>query len=211
MNIKWHGQACFRIESKEATLLIDPFPREIGLKPPKLDADIILVTHGHYDHSAIDGAPKETFVIKEPGEFEKSGITIQGLLSFHDNDNGSQRGYNTIYIITLEDMRICHLGDLGQHSLTQEQISEIGNIDILFIPVGGNYTINGSQAVKIIQEIEPKIIIPMHYMVDGLQIDLDGPEKFLKEIGMTPEIVDSYKIVKKNLPVEEMKLVQFSL
>lgn len=211
MNIKWHGHSCFRIESKEATLLVDPFPREIGLKPPKLDADIILVTHGHYDHSAISGAPKESFIIQEPGEFEKSGVTIQGLLSFHDNVDGIERGYNTIYIITLEDMRICHLGDLGQHALTQEQISEIGNIDILFVPVGGNYTINGSQAVKIIQQIEPKIIIPMHYKTEGLLIDLDGPEKFLKDIGLTPEVVDSYKILKKNLPVDEMKLIQLSI
>ena len=211
MNIRWHGHSCFRLESKEATLLIDPFPREIGLKPPKIDADIILSTHGHYDHAYLDGAPKESFIIKEPGEFEKSGITIQGLLSYHDNVKGMQRGLNTIYIITLEDMRICHLGDIGQESLTQEQVSEIGTVDILFIPIGGTYTINAAQAIKIIQEIEPKIIIPMHYMVDGLLIDLDGPEKFLREIGITPEQVDTFKIAKKNLPTDEMKLVTFSI
>lgn len=211
MTIRWFGQACFRLESKEISLLIDPFSKEIGLRPPKINDQIVAVTHDHYDHNNVTDAEPDTFIIKGPGEYEKKGVYVQGIHSLHDNAGGTQRGFNTIYVITIEDMRVCHLGDLGQDTLTDEQVDEIGDVDILLIPVGGVYTINSQKALGVIKQIEPKIIIPMHYKVPGLTIEIEGPEKFLKDIGMQPEKVDTFKILKKNLPAEEMKLVVFNI
>lgn len=211
MTINWYGQSCFRLESKGVSLLIDPFSKDIGLRPPRLNDNIFLVTHEHYDHNNVKEAPDGSFVVRGPGEYEKSGIYIEGISSFHDDAQGTQRGLNTIFIIRMEDLTICHLGDIGQAKLTDDQIETIGDPDILFIPVGGKYTIDGSQAAAIVKEIEPKIIIPMHYKVPGLDIDIDGLQKFLKETGIKPEEVDSLKIATKTLPQEEMKLITFKL
>ncbi|MBI2669838.1 MAG: MBL fold metallo-hydrolase [Candidatus Yanofskybacteria bacterium] len=211
MTISWYGQACFRLESKGVSVLIDPFSKEIGLRPPRLNDQIFLVTHEHYDHNNVKEVPPESFVIHGPGEYEKSGVYVEGISSYHDNVQGTQRGLNTIYMIRAEDMRLCHLGDLGQAKLNDEQIEQIGDVDILFIPVGGKYTIDGKEAVEVIKQIEPKIIVPMHYKITGLNIDVDGPQKFFKEIGIKPEEVESYRIAAKNLPTEEMKLVMFKL
>ncbi len=211
MTINWYGQACFRLESKDVSVLIDPFSKEIGLRPPRLSDNIFLVTHEHFDHNYIEGAPAGSFVIRGPGEYEKSGIYIEGIKSFHDNAEGRQRGLNTIYVIRFDDLRICHLGDLGQHELTDEQVEAIDEVDILMVPVGGVYTVDGAQAVKIINQIEPKIIIPMHYKIQGLNIDLEDSKKFLKEIGLKPEEVETYKINKKNLPTEKINLVTFKI
>lgn len=210
MTITWFGQACFRIEAKEGSILIDPFPKEIGLKPPRIKDDIILVTHQHFDHNNIGDANPEAFIIQNPGEYEKQGVVVKGIPTFHDNKQGLERGPNTAYVIKAEDMTFCHLGDLG-HTLTDQQIEDIGDIDILMIPVGGVYTINAKEAAEVISQIEPKIAIPMHYKISGLSSSLDGPEKFVKELGLVPEKVDKYRINKKSLPVEEMKLVMFQL
>ena len=210
MTITWYGQSCFRLEGKESSVLIDPFSKEIGLKPPRLNDSVILITHEHFDHNAVAGVPAETFIIRGPGEYEKSGVYVEGIASFHDNQQGRERGLNTIYLIRFEELRLCHLGDLGQNALTDEQIQAIGAVDVLFVPVGGTYTIDGAQAAKVVQAIEPKIIIPMHYQRPGLSIKLEGPQKFLKELGLKPETLPGLKINKKNLPVEETKLIMFA-
>ncbi|OGN16906.1 MAG: hypothetical protein A3C88_00470 [Candidatus Yanofskybacteria bacterium RIFCSPHIGHO2_02_FULL_50_12] len=210
MTISWYGHSCFRIEAKEGSILTDPFSKEIGLRPPKIKDDVVLVSHQHYDHNNIEDVNSEAFIIQNPGEYEKQGISILGIQSFHDNTNGSERGLNTIYVIKAEEMTLCHLGDLG-HKLTDHQIEEIGDVDILMIPVGGNYTIGPKEAVEVISQIEPKIIIPMHYKIPGLTVEIDGSEKFVKELGLTPETVDKYKIAKKLLPAEEVKLVMFNI
>lgn len=207
MNINWYGQSCFRIEAKEGSVLIDPFSKEIGLKPPKIKDDLILVSHQHRDHNNTGDANPEAIIIDGPGEYEKMGVAVKGILSYHDNEEGKERGLNTIYTIKAEEMTVCHLGDLGQNELTNEQIESIGDVDILMIPIGGTYTLNYEKAIKVIGQIEPKIIIPMHYKIKDLKIELDGPEKFVKELGLAPEKTDKYKIVKKNLPPEEVKLV----
>lgn len=207
MTIMWFGQSCFRIEAKEGSILIDPFSKDIGLRPPKIKDDLVLVTHGHYDHNNLDGLNPEAFVIKNPGEYEKQGIAVHGILSYHDKSEGKERGLNTIYIIKTEEMTICHLGDLGQEKLTDEQVQVISDVDILMIPVGGTYTINYKEAVGVISQIEPKIVVPMHYKIPDLKIDIEGVDKFVKELGLTPEKMDKLKIAKKNLPAEEMKLI----
>lgn len=211
MTISWFGHSCFRIEAKEGSILTDPFSKDIGLKPPKIKDDLVLISHNHYDHNNVEDAPAETFIIKNPGEYEKNGIAVLGIHSYHDKSEGKERGPNTIYVIKAEDMTLCHLGDLGQEKLDEKQIEEIGDVDILMLPVGGSYTINYKEALEVISQIEPKIVIPMHYKTKDLKIDIESADKFVKELGLTPEKVDKFKIVKKNLPAEEVKLVMFNL
>ena len=210
MTISWYGQSCFRLEGKDVSVLIDPFSKDLGLKTPRLNDNIFLLTHEHFDHNNLEGVSPEAFVIRGPGEYETKGIFVHGISSFHDNMEGKERGLNTIYVVNFEDMNICHLGDLGQTKLTEEQVEAIGNIDILMLPVGGNYTVDGQQAAEIVSQIEPKVIIPMHYKIDGLKVDLDDNKKFLKSVGLQPEKVDVFKINRKSLPQEEIKLVVFN-
>lgn len=212
MVLTWLGQSCFRLEGKNVSVLIDPFSKEIGLKPPRIKDQMVLLTHRHYDHANIEGAEPETMIIDGPGEYESRGVYVHGIASFHDQAGGAERGLNTIYVVKLEEMYICHLGDFGQEKLDEQQIDLIGNVDILLVPVGGKYTINYKEAVGVVGQIEPKIIVPMHYKVPDLKIEgLDGADKFLKEIGLTPEKVDKLKVSPKTLPQEEMKLVVFSI
>lgn len=219
MTLKWFGQSFFKIETKnskgeDVTLVIDPFNKNSGLKMPgKFGADITLVTHDHEDHNNIElikGTPlsPEPFFISGPGEYEVKGIMIYGLASFHDNKNGADLGENTIYVIESEGIWLAHLGDLGQKELTEEQLQLLQNIDILLIPVGGTYTINATEAQEIISEIEPRVIIPMHYALPDLKIKLDGVEKFIKASGLKPETPEEkVRLIKKDLPEEDTKLI----
>lgn len=208
MTISWYGQGCFVLKSSsnnhEALVVIDPFDPKIGLTPPKTEADILLVSHDHFDHnniSAIKGAP---FLIKEPGEYELKNVFVEGFEAFHDNSQGKERGKVIIFVITMEEVRICHLSDLGQKELTQDQIDKIGQIDILLIPVGGKYTIDGQEAREIVNQLDPKIVIPMHYKVPKLTLALDDAEKFLKALGVKePRKEKKLKVQKKDLTQEE--------
>ena len=190
--------------------MIDPFSKDIGLKPPRIKDDLVLVTHKHYDHNNVEDAPPQAMIIDGPGEYEKQGIYVRGILSYHDKEQGKERGLNTIYVIKTENMSICHMGDFGQAEFEEGQIDNIGDVDILMVPVGGKYTINYKEAVGVVGKIEPKVIIPMHYKVKDLKLDIDGPDKFIKEMGLKPEKVDKFKVAKKNLPTEEMVLVVFN-
>src|SRR3989344_166471 len=136
-------------------------------------------------------------------------FTPRSLPSFHDNKEGKQRRVNTIYTIEAEDMRFCHLGDLGQKELTDEQLESIGHVDILMIPVGGEYTISASEAAKVIGQIEPKIVIPMHYELPKLKVALDGVDKFLKVMGKNAVVAQDKLTIKASaLPKEsEMEIV----
>lgn len=218
MNIFWHGQSCFEIittpaKNSQVKIVIDPFSEEIGLRVSKLEADILLVSHSHYDHNnikAVSPPPSASspFLISGPGEYEIKNVFIQGINSWHDNSRGQERGENTIYTIEAEDLKLCHLGDLGQKELTEEQLEKIAEVDILMIPVGGVFTISAKEALKIMSQIEPKIIIPMHYALPKLKIKLDGLDKFLKLLGIksiTPE--NKLSIKKKDISPEEAKII----
>lgn len=207
MRITWHGHSCFRIVTKNTTIITDPFSKDIGLKPPHHEADIVLVSHDHYDHNNISALRGSPFVINSPGEYELKEIAISGINSFHDTKQGKERGVNTIFVVEAENIKICHLGDLGQKDLTSEQIEDLGEIDILMIPVGGVYTIDSEEAAAVIGQIEPKIVIPMHYKIPKLSIKLQGAEDFLKEVGIKEEVVDQLVIKKNNLFKEEMKVI----
>src|SRR5579872_170923 len=180
VDIWFHGQACVRVKGKNTTIVFDPYdPNFIGLSPLKVSADIICVTHEHGDHnnaSAVNGVEdgKKPFVISGPGEYEISGVNIVGVPSFHDDKEGAERGKNTIYSVTVDDVNLVHLGDLGQKKLSQEQVEALSSCDVLFIPVGSVYTISGNEAPDIVSQIEPKIIVPIHYKLDGLKVPLEG-------------------------------------
>ncbi|MGD0576875.1 MAG: MBL fold metallo-hydrolase [Candidatus Staskawiczbacteria bacterium] len=211
--IYWAGQSCFQISvstSKDhsADIVIDPYDEKIGLKLPNLSADIVLVTHNHFDHNNVKAVKGEPFVIDGPGEYEVKEVFINGIPSFHDDKEGKERGQNTIYVIEAEDLRFCHLGDLGQKLLTDEQLERIDAIDVLMIPVGGGPTIDSSTAQKIISQIEPRIVIPMHYKLPKLNMEFDDVSKFLKTMGK-PSVAPQDKFVVKTstLPKEGMEIV----
>lgn len=211
MNITWFGQSCFRVEAKEGSVLIDPFSNETGLRPPRIKDDLVLVTHEHYDHNATQDVPDDSFVIRGPGEYERKGISVRGIASFHDDQEGAERGFNTMYLIKAEDLTICHLGDLGQKALDDEQVQAIGNVDVLLIPVGGTYTIDAKQATHVIAQIEPKIVVPMHYKIPKLTIpNLQSVDVFIKEVGLEAQKGEKLKVSGNTLPAEETQLFVFS-
>lgn len=214
MEIYWGGQACFRLKGKTASVILDPFdPGFVGLKFPKdWQADVVLSSHEHQDHNSTGSIPSPSgtspLVFKDPGEYEVGGVVITGISSFHDNEQGTQRGLNTIFHLNLDGLNIVHLGDLGQSHLTEEQITQIGEVDILLVPVGSVYTIDGKQASEIVSQLEPKIIIPMHYFIEGLKFQLESVDKFLKEMGVEGvSPVPKLSITKDKLPEEPQVVV----
>ena len=207
MQITRLGHSCFKIQNNETTLIIDPFDDSIGLKMPRLSADIVLASHNHYDHNNLAAIRGTAFQISSPGEYEIKDFFIYGIPSFHDDNEGKIRGENIIFLIEIEGVRVAHLGDLGQRTLTEEQLKKLEGVDILMIPVGGVYTIDARVASEIIAELEPRIVIPMHYGEPGLKIKLDDLDKFKKEMGNKIEVLDKLKIKKKDLPETETKII----
>jgi L-ascorbate metabolism protein UlaG (beta-lactamase superfamily) len=217
--ISWAGQSCFQISvsnSKEhsADIVIDPFDESLGLKVPNFSADIVFVTHDHKDHNNIKAlknsrtSEEGPFVINSPGEYEVKGVFVKGIESFHDEQEGKERGKNTIYVFEAEGIKFCHLGDLGQKQLTDEQLEKIDSVDILMIPVGGTYTIDSVSAQKIISQIEPLVVIPMHYFLPKLKTKLDGVDKFLKTMGKNSIApIDKFVVKSNTLPKDGMELV----
>lgn len=208
MQITWYGQACIRLQGKESAVVFDPFQAVTGLKVPKLSARVVCVSHDHDDHNNVKAVSGDPFVITTPGEYEVGGIFVYGLPSFHDATQGKERGANTIFAVEFEDIHITHLGDLGTTELTEQQLELIEGTDILFIPVGGTYTIDGKQAVQVIQKIEPRIIIPIHYKIPHLKYPLDDVAPFLKAQGAkNGEALEVLKIQKKDLPQNETQTI----
>lgn len=211
MLITYLGHSCFKLQDKTGTdgivLVTDPFDKATGYKVPNFEADIVTVSHDHHDHSNTDVLRGKPFVIDSAGEYDVKNILVEGIDSFHDEKNGAERGRNIIYRIEIDDITIAHLGDLG-HVLNDSQLERLAGVDILLIPVGGKYTLDAKQSVEVISQIEPRIIIPMHYKMPESSVkDLEGVDKFVKEIGIAPREEEKLKISKKDLPQEEMELV----
>jgi L-ascorbate metabolism protein UlaG (beta-lactamase superfamily) len=214
MIIQYYGHSCFKLTTKPAgrgkedvNLFLDPFDKATGLRPPQGQADVVLVSHDHHDHNNVEALKGEPYIINIPGEYSAKGINIIGIESFHDDKEGIERGGNTIYILETEDLRICHLGDLGT-DLNEKQLEKINGVDILMIPIGGNYTIDAKIAMDIIKKIEPKIVIPMHYKIKGTTADIDDEKKFCSEMGNCPkEKVSKINIKKKDLEDKTTQIV----
>jgi len=213
MKIEWYGQSLFGLTTKfqkdeKIRLVIDPFDKKLGLKVPRLRADILLISHDHYDHSNVKAVSGDFFLIDGPGEYEIKGVRVKGIPAFHDDSMGKERGRITIFTIEMEEIKLCFLSDLGQKELTQRQLEEIGEVNILMLPVGGEYTIGAREASGIVNQIEPQIVIPMHYKIPKLKVKLEGVDKFLKVMGMkTPERLSVLSIKKKNLLENGAKVI----
>lgn len=208
MHLYWYGQSCFKIQTDSTIIFTDPYSKEVGLTPPRTKANIITVSHKHEDHNNITAvADENTLVIATPGEYESKGVEITGLSSFHDSEEGKKSGANIIFVFEAEGIRVCHLGDLG-HALSNEQLEKINGVDILLLPVGEVYTFSIKEAIKTISEVEPKIVIPMHYKIKGLKYKLSEVDKFCKEMGVKKNnILDKLLIKKKTLPTEEIQTI----
>lgn len=177
MKIQWIGHACFRIETEAGCLVTDPIDKEVGYPCIPRQADVVTVSHEHWDHNAVHVFANQPEVIRGPGRYEPHGFTIEGFTSFHDKEAGRLRGSNTIYKIISEGIHLVHLGDLG-HTLSAEQVQALGQVDILLLPVGGKYTIDAQEAETIAEDLHPRIIIPMHYLTPCVSIDVAPLEKF---------------------------------
>jgi len=181
MKIKWLGHACFLITSRDGLRVItDPYAVGGGINysPIKETADVVVVSHDHGDHSNVSTVQGKPEVVKGSGTKTARGIQFKGIASYHDASQGTQRGLNTVFCFAIDNMKLCHLGDLG-HVLDPEQINEIGAVDILFAPVGGFFTIDASVASQVCDQLKPKVVIPMHFKTPKCDYPIAGVEDFL--------------------------------
>ncbi len=202
MKIKWFGQSCFMITSKSGIkVLTDPYKKMLGYQLSEMEADIVSTSHNHSDHNNTS-IVKSSFVhINEPGSFSEHGIEIKGVQTFHDKTSGSKRGKNTIYNFKIDDINICHCGDLG-HLLNSNQIEEIGNVDILLLPVGGLATLNAVDAVQVMKQLNSTIVIPMHYRTKALGLVgyiFGKVDKFISASGLKAKEYAELELSKENI------------
>ncbi|MEK7129959.1 MAG: MBL fold metallo-hydrolase [Patescibacteria group bacterium] len=212
MDIIYLGHSSFKLRGKQAIVITDPFdPDMVGLKFPKhVEADIVTISHTHRDHNSVEQIEGAPFVVQGSGEYEVKGVGIVGIGVFHDEEKGAKRGTNTIYRMEIDGVSVVHLGDVG-HTLSTVQVEALDGVDVLFVPVGGTYTIDAARAVALIHEVEPSIVIPMHYARPELNQKTFGElapvSAFLKEMGkegVAP--VPKLTVVKGKIP-EEMLVV----
>src|SRR5690349_410797 len=182
--ITWLGHAMFRLRGRDATIVTDPYDRTLGLELPRPKADIVTVSHNHPHHDAVASLKGDPRVLHGPGEYEIKGIFITGVGSFADNKKGTERGANTIYLIELDDLLICHLGSLS-HVLTTKQVEALSGAHVLLVPVDGHTTLDAAKATEVISQIEPSIVVPMHYGAGADPATGDESlEKFAREMGL---------------------------
>jgi L-ascorbate metabolism protein UlaG (beta-lactamase superfamily) len=182
LDVTWLGHGCFRLRGKNAAVVTDPYPPSIGLKLQRLDADLVTISHEHPNHNFAQ-AVRDGYEIRGPGEYEVAGVSVIGIPTYHDAEKGATRGRNTVYLIEIDDVRVCHLGDLG-HRLDDADAEAVSSIDILLVPVGGRTAINAAQAAEVVRQLEPRYVVPMHYAIPGLKVELDPVDRFLKEMGV---------------------------
>ncbi|WP_251861609.1 MBL fold metallo-hydrolase [Clostridium sp. Marseille-Q2269] len=179
MKIKWLGHSCFILESSsKTTILTDPYEPSIGIHSLNYNSDICTISHNHFDHNFKDDLNKNCIIIDTPIQYKHKDLKIKGFKSYHDKLKGLKRGNNIIFKFKIDGYDICHLGDLG-HLLSKDFISNLGNIDVLFVPIGGNYTLNGKEAATLCKNLNSHIVIPMHFGLNNIKIKLDGLENFL--------------------------------
>ncbi len=205
MEIIWYGHACFRLKDRNSTIITDPYDKSLGLSLQRPKADIVTVSHPAPHHSNVEAVKGDFKVVDGPGEYEIGGIFVTGIRmspkqkSTQDHKISSQ---NNVFVIYMDEIAICHLGDLC-YVPSQSQVEDMGNIDVLLVPVGGQKALNAAQAAEVISLIEPYVVIPMHYNLPGITLKLDPVSKFLKEMGVAKaEAGPSLKLTKSTLPDE---------
>jgi L-ascorbate metabolism protein UlaG (beta-lactamase superfamily) len=171
------------LKGKDATIITDPYDKTLGLGTLNQKADIVTISHEHAHHNTLSGIKGEPFVVRGPGEYEVRGVFITGVWTFADNEGGKERGRNNVFLFHLDDLVVCHLGSLG-HTLNSHQIEALGDVDVLMVPVGGNTSLTAAKATEVISQLEPKVVIPMHYGTGREQVTLDTLDKFMKEMGL---------------------------
>lgn len=205
--INYYGISCFKVQSGETVLAFDPpkkeFPvKDFGLKLPRFQANVVLISHTqHKDHSGYDTLSGESLIIDGPGEYEIKGIQINGIPAFHDDKGGEDAGLMAIYTVKFEGLNLCHMGDFGEDKLRSETKEEIGEVDILFVPADGSFA-NPQKAAKIVTELNPKIVIPMHYHREPKAL-----KKFIDEMGGNGNPVEKLTIKKKDLEDKNTEVV----
>ena len=204
MDVTWLGQSCFRLRGRSAAVVTDPFPPALGPKL-RLDANLVTVSHGHENHSHVQSV-RDAYVIEGPGEYEVAGVTVRGLPTFHDPRQGAEYGPNTVYVIELDDVRVCHLGDLG-HALDDRALEAIGNVDVLLVPVGGGCALDGARAAEVVRQVEPRYVVPMHFGHPAIRTELAPVERFLKEMGVAETEPQSRLAVQASSGEAETKVV----
>jgi L-ascorbate metabolism protein UlaG (beta-lactamase superfamily) len=208
VDIDWFGQSCFRIKEGNVTVVTDPYDRSIGYTLPKLRAEIVTVSHeapGHSNGSAVKGEPK---IITRPGEYEVRGVFITGIQTWRGSAaKGEAKEENTVYVFEFGDLTVCHLGDLSK-PLTQAQVEAMPDIHVLLAPVGGGGALDADKAAEVIAQLEPRIIIPMHYLTEHTTLKLDPLARFLKEMGAAEhEPQESLRVTRSGLPDEPQVIV----
>jgi len=183
LDVTWLGHGCFRLRGRGAAVVTDPYPPAIGLKLSRLDADLVTVSHEHENHNYTQ-VVRDAYEIRGPGEYEVAGVSVIGVPTYHDAEKGAKHGRNTVYLIEIDDVRVCHLGDLG-HKLDDAEAEAISAPDVLLVPVGGYTAINAVQAAEVVRQLEPRFVVPMHYAIPGLKLQLDSLDRFLKEMAVT--------------------------
>lgn len=215
MEINYLGHACFKLRGQGTTVVMDPYPPSVGPTMSKVSADIITVSHHHDDHDAVGrvtGTARrdEPFVIDAPGEYEVNGVSIYGMGSFHDANEGADRGKNAMFVVTMDEVRVAHLGDLG-HQLSDKQVEELGSVDVLLCPVGGVYTLDPKGAVSVINAIQPSYVVPMHYKTkthdQKVFGELSTVDEFLSEMGASEAKREQKLSVSISSIPEEMEVV----
>ncbi len=203
MDIVWLGHSCFRIRGREATVVMDPCPPASGYNIGKPTADIITISHRHDDHTYVKAVAGSPVILDGPGEYEIHGAFITAISTYHDAEKGAQLGTNLAFVIEMEDIRVCHLGDLG-HAPSADQAEEMTGVDVLLIPVGGERTIDGPKAAEIAAMLEARLVIPMHYRTEAGGAKLEPPDRFLKEMGVAaaPELQPKLSVSHNSIPSE---------
>jgi len=207
MEITWYGHSCFRLKSKPVTVVTDPYGKDTGYVLPRVRADVVTVSHDAPNHNHYRGISGKPYVVQGPGEYEVKSAFIIGTRTFRDRKKGTLRGFNTIYLIQMDGLRVCHLGDLA-HIPSQAQIETLSDVDVLLVPVGGKPTLSASQATEIISLIEPRIVIPMHYKTPLTTVKLDPVTRFIKAMAIKmPEPLVTYKMRASKTPSETQVVI----
>lgn len=210
MKIQFHGHANFSVEEGDFTVVTDPFNEDIGLQVPKLSGSVVTISQMHPHHNNVDALEEKPKVFSWPGEYETAGVHFKGISSFHNAKEDEEQKANTIFLMNIKGIRLCHLGDLGT-KLTPEQLEQVGDVDILFVPVGGKDTIDAKKAKEVIEQIEPRVVIPMVYHTEGSKVGLSNLAPFLSEMGaQNVEPVTEFNLKKSELPDDNSKVVVIS-
>ena len=188
-------------------MVTDPYPPAVGLKLGRMDAEVVTISHEHDNHSYTQVVREGAYEIRGPGEYEVAGVSVIGVPTYHDSEKGARHGRNTVYLIEIDDVRICHLGDLG-HKLEDAEAEAVASPDVLLVPVGGQSALNAAQAAEVVRQLEPRYVVPMHYSIPGLKLQLDPIDRFLKEMGVaSSEPQPKLSVQKSSVTEYETKVV----